>query len=394
VSAPRCLVIGAGRIAGGFVAPLLRAAGWDVVLASRNPAVLRAIDEGGGVWLRTGDPPIERWIGGVGAIALDATDLPRIVATADLLATAVGPTQLPAVGRMLGPLLQERLASSRSSVNVVTFENHRRGSELLASGLIEASASLAGQIGRRLGIGGAAVWRAVSNRVVANDGVRFDADDVEECYADAISFVPGAAPLDGAVPGIELVRSFDDRMVEKLWTFNAGHAAAAYLGWHAGCATVDEAMADPEIRAAAASVVAEAQQAFQAYLTMRPGSSPLPSRSLDSILDRYADPVLRDPVIRVAREPRRKLAAGDRLIGPAIAGMAAGLRPAALAAASAAALAYDERTDPQAADLQRELELLGPAEVLAAVSMLDPSDELARLICNSYQDCAVRRVAP
>ncbi len=36
-------------------------------------------------------------------------------------------------------------------------------------------------------------------------------------------------------------------------------------------------------------------------------------------------------IVRVAREPRRKLAADDRLIGPSIASFAAGLRPLALA---------------------------------------------------------------
>src|SRR3712207_2215556 len=108
-------------------------------------------------------------------------------------------------------------------------------------------------------------------------------------------------------------------MIEKLWIFNAGHAAAAYLGWQRGCRTLREAMACPTVRAAVAGVVTEAQRAFEAYLSMRPGSVPIPARSLSWILDSYADPRLEDPIVRVAREPRRKLAADDRLIGPGIA---------------------------------------------------------------------------
>lgn len=386
----RCVVIGAGRLAGGFVAPVLRAAGWEVVLVSRNRAVVASANEGGGIWLRiVGHQGRERWIDGVSAVCLDDPRLPDLAARADLLATSVGPSALTEVGRRVAPLVRARLEASAAPINLITFENHRRAPELLALGLLKADPALGGQIGRRLGIAGAAVWRMVARRELTRAGLRFDADDVDECYVDAASLVAQAAPLNGSTPGIEPVRPFDCRMVEKLWIFNAGHAAAAYLGWQAGCATIDAAMGRPEIRAAVRSVLAEAQEATAACLLGRPGAVPIKPRSPDSILDRYAAPALADPVVRVGREPRRKLAAGDRLIGPAVACLGRGIRPAALASASAAALAYAEPSDPQAVDLQRELELLGPEEVLATVSALDPRDELSRLISASYRQAAV-----
>jgi len=386
VGAPRCLVLGAGRTAGGFLTPLLRAAGWEVVLVSRNRAIIEAINAGGGLWLRTGgDPSGDRWVDGVAAVSLEDPTLPRVAAGADLFATSVGPSALRVAGKLLAPLLRARLEASGVPVNILAFENHRRAPETLITGLIEAHPPFAGLIGRRFGIGGAALWHTTSRRVVTNAGVRFDADDTKECYVGVSSLVPGVAPLDGTVPSIGLVRSFDDRMVEKLWVFNAGHVAAAYLGWQAGRKTLDAVMGDARIRAIVTSVVNEARQALQAYLAVRPGSSPLPPRPVGWILDRYANPTLGDSVVRVAREPRRKLAADDRLIGPALACLAAGIRPVALSVASAAALAYGERSDPQAGDLRRELELLGPEEVLAVVSGLDPRDELARLIGCQYR---------
>ena len=200
-----------------------------------------------------------------------------------------------------------------------------------------------------------------------------------------LALIPGAPPLDGSVPGIELVRAFDDRMIEKLWTFNAGHAAAAYLGWQCGCRTVREAMERPTVRTTVAGVVTEAQLAVEAYLGGRPGSVPLPPRSSNWLLDSYANPRLDDPIVRVAREPRRKLGANDRLIDPGIACLAAGFRPLALADAMAAALGYAEPNDPQATDLQREIELLGPEEVLARLGSLDPQDELVQLVGDSYE---------
>src|SRR5215211_5192123 len=384
VSAPRCVVIGTGRVAGGFLAPLLRAADWETILVGRKQSIIETINEGSGLWLNVaGDPLGSRWIGGVRAVSFDDLSLRGIVAEADLVATAVGPSSLPEVGHLLAPLLQARLQTSGDPVNVVAFENHRRAPEILARGLLEGHTPLAEHVGRRIGVGGAAVWRAVSNREVTPSGVRYDANGVDECYVDAASLLSGA-PLDGSIPGLELVRPFEDRIVEKLWVFNAGHAAAAYLGWHAGCETLDEAMAHEGIRATVSSVVREVQAAFEAYLSARPGSVLIPARRLGSILDLYADPALDDTVVRVAREPRRKLAAGDRLIGPASACLAAGMRPDALARVIAAALAYGEESDRQARDLRRELAFLEPEEVLSEVSTLERNDGLTRLVCQHY----------
>lgn len=392
MSRPRCVAIGAGRLAGGFVAPLLSAAGWDVVLAGRDPVVCEAITARRGLWLRgAGSPPEDRWFGGISAVPLADPDLRGLASRADLFATSVGPSALQAAGRLLAPLLRARLASSRAPINVITFENHRRAPELLAAGLLDADASLAGDMGRRVGISGAAAWATVSRREVTEAGVRFHADDVWDCFVDDVALIPGAAPLDGSLPRLAPVRPFERAMAEKLWTSNAGHATAAYLGWRAGCATIDEAMARAEIREAVAAVVVEAQQAMQSLWASGPGA-PEP-RPIAWMLARYAEPGLRDPVTRVGREPRRKLAAGDRFIGPAVACLAAGHRPLGLATGAAAALAYGEPTDLQAQDLQREIQLLGPEEVLATVSTLDPSEELATLICTRYRELTMEAAA-
>jgi mannitol-1-phosphate 5-dehydrogenase len=382
MSVLRCVVFGTGRVAGGFLAPLLRSAGWETILVGRNPEIIEAINAGSGLWLNVAGEPSD-WIGGVRAVSLEDSSLPGIVAEADLVATAVGPSSLHEVGRVLAPLLQARLQACGDPVNIVAFENHKRAPEILTRGLLQEYAPLAEYIGRRIGVGGAAVWRAISHREITSSGVRYDANSVDECYVDEASLVPGA-PLDGSIPGLELVRAFEDRIVEKLWLFNAGHAAAAYLGWHAGCETIDEAMDHEGIRATVSAVVREAQQALEAYLAARPGSVQIPARRPGSILDLYADPALDDAVVRVARDPRRKLAADDRLVGPAGACLAAGIRPEALARVIAAALAYGEESDRQASNLRRELEFLEPEEVLSGVSTLDRNDELTRLVCQHH----------
>jgi mannitol-1-phosphate 5-dehydrogenase len=383
------VVAGAGRLAAGYVAPLLADAGWRVVLTSRSAEVLSAVETAGGVTVNVAGPSDrQRLVTGIGAMNQLDPRLPDLVARADLVATSVGPAALGAVGEWLGPMLRGRLDARTTPLNVLTFENHRRAPELLAEGLLASTPSLAVEIGRRLGLVGAVVWQVVSRREVGPGGLTLHTDGVMEAYLDQRAMVPGAPPLDGSLPGPEHVEPFDAWMAEKLWVFNGGHAAAAYLGALAGCATVDEAMAQPLIHAEVRQVLVEATSA----LASMGGANR--KRDLDHILARYADPSLQDPVTRVGREPRRKLSPGDRLIGPAVASSrAAGIGAAALARTIAAALAYREPTDPQAVTLADEIDLVGPAEVLEMVSFLHPGEELSRQICANYKDLTRRKVS-
>jgi len=381
VTGPLCVVVGAGRLAAGYVAPLLADAGWQVVLVTRSSEVVTAVQTAGGVTVCVaGARGGRRWVSGVRAMDRLDPGLPDLVARADMVATSVGPGALREVGRWLGPLLRGRLDARREPLNVLTFENHRRAPELLADGLLASTPSLAGEIGHRLGLVGAVAWQVASRREIDPSGLTLYTDGVAETYLDGTATMRGVPPLDGSLPGPEPVEPFDAWMAEKLWVFNGGHAAAAYLGWGAGCLTVDEAMSRPEIRAEVRQVLVEATAA----LAWKRGVGR--ARDLDTILARYANPALGDPVTRVAREPRRKLAAGDRLIGPAVASYAAGFRPLALARTIAAALAYKEPTDPQAVTLTREIDLVGPAEVLEMTSYLHPGDDLSRLVRAHYVD--------
>ena len=195
-SVRECLIIGSGRMAGGFVVPLFHDAGWSVTLACRSAEVRAAVVTRGGIWLEI-DGGAARWIDGVSAVALDPDDLIAAVARADLIATAVGPSALDAVGRQLAPALRARMETSGAPVNLVAFENHRRAAEQLALGLFASEPSLAGEIGRRIGIGGAAVWRTISRRSVGDDGLRFAANAEATCYVDGLAMVPALARATG-----------------------------------------------------------------------------------------------------------------------------------------------------------------------------------------------------
>jgi mannitol-1-phosphate 5-dehydrogenase len=382
---PHCLVLGAGRIAGGFVAPLLRDADWDATLVSRTPRVVDAITATSLVRLSlsTVDGVEQRSVEGLDALLQDDdAALADAVAACDLLVTAVGAAQLRRVAARLAPLLDERVRARRP-LNLIAFENHPNAAHELARSLIAHRPEIAPHVGRTLGIAGAAVWRCVARREIDGSGVTFFGDAETECYVDRSGLVDGA-PLDGSLPGLSLSASFRARITEKLWLSNAPHAAAAYLGWQRGHETIHEGLMDPIVAAGAAAVVAEAQDAFQRWQASRPWADPIPARTPEMLLARHADQRLADPVVRVGRDPRRKLGAADRLIAPALVVSSAGEVPDALADACAAALAFRDPADPQALDIGSELRLLGPAETLAAIAGVDPADRFVQVVAQRY----------
>jgi mannitol-1-phosphate 5-dehydrogenase len=349
--------------------------------------VVDAINAASGVHLSSSTPDgVEhRWVDGLDALLEDdRARLAAAVSSSDLLVTSVGASQLRAVAADLAPLLDERMRSGRP-LNVIAFENHPNAAHELARALIGRCPQIAPFVGHTLSIAGAAVWRCVARREVRADAVSFFGDADGECHVDRSGLVD-AAPLDGSLPGLRLSASFRARITEKLWLSNAPHAAAAYLGWQRGHQRIDAALADPIVAAGAAAVVDEAQEAFARWQASRPWADPIPARAPETLLARHADERLADPVVRVARDPRRKLAAADRLIAPALVLSTAGELPDALADVCAAALAYRHAGDPQALDIGAELSLLGPAETLAAIAGLDARDRFVQVVAQRHLD--------
>ena len=67
---------------------------------------------------------------------------------------------------------------------------------------------------------------------------------------------------------------------------------------------------------------------------------------------RFKNPEISDEVTRVARGPKRKLSAGDRLVSPAMQLIERGKTPVALAKVIAAALKFDYAEDKEAVEVQ------------------------------------------
>jgi mannitol-1-phosphate 5-dehydrogenase len=89
---------------------------------------------------------------------------------------------------------------------------------------------------------------------------------------------------------------------------------------------------------------------------------------------RFANRALADPVSRLARDPLRKLAPGDRLVGAARLVERHGIRPEGLSWGIAAALAYENPDDTHAMELQARLAREGLTGILQSLCAIQEDE--------------------
>ncbi len=107
---------------------------------------------------------------------------------------------------------------------------------------------------------------------------------------------------------------------------------------------------------------------------------------------RFGNPLLRDTVARVARDPIRKLGREDRIVGAAELCRSEGVWPDHIATICAAALRCDHHEDPHAVRLQAMIREAGVGETLRQVCGVDPADDFGRKVLTRYRDLPARRL--
>jgi mannitol-1-phosphate 5-dehydrogenase len=365
----KAVIIGTGRVGCGFVAPALRAAGYDLVFVGRNPLIVEHLQRVGRYRVRLiqGCEAAETVVDGVGSIhSSDPYAVAREIAAADLVATAVRVESLPAAASLLAPGLVAR----SGPVNVLAFENLVDAGPRLRALVQERTPN--GDGVRRHGFAGALVTRVVVQRLgdpLDDEPITFVGDPPSAFRVEASGLGPPLPPI----PGMTLVDDYAAWMRSKLYVFGAGHATAGYLGYLKGYRYVHSAVRDPEIREVTLGAMSEGRSGVAAQYGVDKAAGP---GDLRDILARFENAALCDPVCRVGRDPGRKLACDDRLVGAARLAEQAGESPPNLALAIAAALYFHSVDDPSAAALRAKLQTAGINATLQDVCGLEPSEPL------------------
>ncbi|WP_214824517.1 mannitol-1-phosphate 5-dehydrogenase [Exiguobacterium sp. s28] len=363
---------GAGNIGRGFIGLLLNQSGYEVTFVDINDTVIQALEdkrfyEVGFAEEGVDNVVVDR-VRGVNSLT-DPERVIALIAEADLVTTAVGPTLLPRVAPLISEGLRDRETSA--PVYVIACENMIGGSASLHQA-IEASGGI--------GTANASFPNAAVDRIVP---LQQHADplfvEVETFYEWVIE-TKGLAerpPLQG-VTWVDEIGPYIER---KLFTVNTGHAIASYIGSLFGKATIDEALKDRRVR----QVVQGALYETGWLLLEKYGfEAKEHSQYIQKIIKRFENPKLKDEVSRVARSPIRKLGPSDRLVKPARELIDNGIEPNELAYGIAAALTYYNPDDSESSELYVSIEEDGIVSTVEKYLQLHEDDTLTKLILEQY----------
>jgi mannitol-1-phosphate 5-dehydrogenase len=232
------------------------------------------------------------------------------------------------------------------------------------------------------------VGTSVARMVPAASG-RFGVKDPLFVVADSYHKLP----YDGrairaeqpAIEGMKPVMNFNAEVERKLFTYNLGHAALAYLGFLKGYTYVHEPFGDNDLAPIVESALDETTEVL---LAMYPEDlDPEEHGEIrNDVRVRFGNPLLMDTVQRVGRDPVRKLGANDRLIGSARLCLSHGVFPRAIAQVCGAAFLYEHPEDPDAELLQGKIRNQGIEKTVKEITDVEPSSDLGKEIIRSYRE--------
>jgi mannitol-1-phosphate 5-dehydrogenase len=378
------VIVGAGKIARGFIAHLLALSGYRITFIEKLPALVDLLRSRGRYGVRImGAPAKDVVIRGFETIRADEEErVARAIAEAGVVFVSVGARNLPETAPLLAAGLRAACARGRTvPLNILICENFYQPARLLRSLVSEQlGASERDWFTNHVGLVETMVLRSAiepTDEMKAEDPLSVKSQDYWELPADKEAFVGPSLEISGLI----LKENFQGGLTRKLYTYNSVNAAIAYAGYLKGYTLLSDAANDPEIARLAGQVLEESGEA----LCRRYGFDREEQRLFAaSALAKYQKREIVDPIERCARDPIRKLGANDRLVGPACLAASEGVLPVALSRAIASALHYDCEGDGSARRLQELIAGDGLEEVLRTVCGIEPETELARMVVRAH----------
>ncbi|KAJ6481198.1 mannitol-1-phosphate 5-dehydrogenase [Mycena vitilis] len=396
---PRAIHFGAGNIGRGFIAPLLSKSGYHVVFTDVDKDLIDTINEekAYGVHILDSDTA-----DGEKAEVVEINHVKGVLSTTDdliheiehsklkVITTAVGLPILDKIAPTIAKGIKARRAKGGSTINIIACEN-----------AIGATAQLAEKVRAHLDADDAA-WAdahvgfancSVDRIVPPFNPDEHDADSaldvgVEEFFEWIVEgpSLKGAKPgaLDVPIDGMTLTDNLAAYNERKLFTLNAGHAITAYLGYLKGLRTVDASIADDEIAAIVRGALHG--EAGPALCRKHKFDETEHAAYIEKIIVRFQNAAVKDDVVRVGRQPLRKLGRGDRLVGPARMCTEYGIEVRHLANGIAAALWYENEEDEQSVEMRKAIADKGLDKYVAELTAFEEGSDVHKQILKSYTE--------
>ncbi len=379
------VMFGAGCVGRGFLGQLLSESGYALTFVEIDESLIDALNARQAYTLRLVENdwsadltiPVARTL----YSHADETLLTALAETS-LVTTAVGVRSLPDIAPIIAAGIVRRAEYGIAApLNVLICENMQ-----------DASATFRGMVLQHVPAAYHAYADAhvgfvdvVIGRTIPKPTSEMRAADCSFILADAYKKLPVNRPrFVGPLPeivGLIPTDNFIAYIERKLYLHNCGHAILGYLGYRRGRILSWQALEDPVIRNVLERAFAEVRAGFVGVYDM--DATEL-DEYIGELRQNFANRALADTVVRLARDPLRKLGPKERLVGAARLVEQAGVTPDALSLAIAAAYRFDDTADPLAVELQRRIAAAGLGAVMADVSHIQAAESLGQLVIQNF----------
>ena len=372
------IMYGAGNIGRGFIAQRFFLSGYHTTFIDVNTAVVDAInaDHRYPIFVTRGTEYVAEWVENVDAInGRDNDAVIAAIASADIMATALGVNVLPFVAPLRARAIERRMAEGAAPLNILICEN-LIGSDAVLRGLILQHLAPEAQdyMEKNIGLVCVSVGRMVPPtpaELAAQNALAVCVEPYSQLPCDLAGFRPVGAPLP-ELDGLVAFTPFTYFIQLKLFIHNMGHALVAYCAHQKGYNYIYEAAADAEIKYFVTRALLESARALA-----KEHGAPIDDtlQFVEDLMVRFENKLLQDTAARVGRDPKRKLKSDDRLVGSFKLVRKHGGVPAHIAVGIAAGLLYDEPSDEAAVEISTFTRENGVAAALAKYSeVTEPAD--------------------
>ena len=371
---------GGGNIGRGFIGKVFADSGYEVCFLDIMQDVIDEMNARGSYTVRIVSNAGEtdttvRPVRAVNSLTDRAIDE---IVNCEIMATAVGVNVLPKIAPVIARGMVARMERTGKPLDIILCENQLGADELMRGWVYEKlTDEQRAWADENLGLVEASIGRMVpplTPEMREQDKLLICVEPYSELPVDRDAFKGGVPDLVGLIP----YTPFEFYIKRKLFLHNGGHALCAYLGYEKCYEYIWQAIADPEIYAAAkASMMTSAQALVKKF---GEGVRENVESNVTDLLERFQNRALKDTVARVGADPARKLRRNDRIVGAALFAVEQGVDPAPIVRGIAAALRFDREEDVTAPKLQADLREKGLDYVIAQYMGLAPDEPLYRMI--------------
>lgn len=308
------LQYGAGSIGRSLIAQLFSKAGYEVVFVDIDKTIIDALNREKKYLIQVKDEhPEEIWVKNVrGVYGDDRETVIGEIATADIMATAVGVNALSRIYEIIAEGIKRR----NQPLNIIICENLRQMSRIFRDNLLPYLPE-GFPLDERVGLVETTIGKMVPimpEEVKNKDPLLVWAEAYNTLYVAKNGFIGDIPSIDGMVAR----ENFDAYVDQKLFIHNLGHAITAYLGyivepeniyiWNAIGNEVVRGIVEAAMWESGHALIGEYPHEFDE------GSQQI---YINDLIRRFGNAYLGDTIYRVGRDIPRKLGYNERLIGAA-----------------------------------------------------------------------------